>query len=140
MESVLKNLRPAVVIADSGVCEGIFTSYASALDWARQHGMNVSNVRGDVPFVDVQWPQYFKPIESFAPIVATFTDEQRADIAKMDRLEQGILNVSLDILRGPAQAKRNFPEGESRQEFENDRMGQTGYDNAQKMFGKKEKS
>jgi hypothetical protein len=34
----------------------------------------------------------------------------------------------------------SFLEGESREEFERDRMGQTGEDNARKMFGDKEKS
>jgi hypothetical protein len=35
---------------------------------------------------------------------------------------------------------RKVLEGESREEFERDRMGQTGEDNARKMFGEKEKS
>jgi hypothetical protein len=35
---------------------------------------------------------------------------------------------------------RQVLEGESREEFERDRMGQTGEDNARKMFGDKEKS
>lgn len=226
MENIkMEDLRPAVVIADSGVCEGIFTSYASALGWANQHGMNVSNVRGDVPFIDVQWPKYFKPI------VARFTPEEVANIQQMQRIEQGVINASLDILKGPptrketivfmpdeiqtaldrnlasglrqladaieagqidgkcidcngngftggndlrahlmlridlaapirqtlpnpfltvdalnekpqpdeAYANQTFLEGESREEFERDRMGQTGEDNARKMFGEKEK-
>lgn len=39
-----------------------------------------------------------------------------------------------------APVRQTFPEGESREEFERDRMGQTGADNARKMFGEKEKS
>jgi hypothetical protein len=39
-----------------------------------------------------------------------------------------------------APIRQTFPEGESREEFERDRMGQTGEDNARKMFGDKDKS
>lgn len=210
----IQELRPAVVIADSGVCEGIFTSYEAALVWATQHGMGVSNVRGGVPFIDVQWPQYGVGL-------SRETIDALGELEKMRQIERGITEATLDIqafpmrrreiviftpdeiqaamdknlasgLRQLAEAieagtidgrcidcqgngftgpkvdarahlmlridlaapilqtmnlggygihtvKDAPPEGESREEFERDRMGQTGYDNARKMFGEKEK-
>lgn len=52
---LLEGLRPAVVTSDAGVIEGIFTSYYAALAWAESHGMGIANVRGGVPFHNVQF-------------------------------------------------------------------------------------
>lgn len=57
---------------------------------------------------------------------------RKAQIAEMKRIEQGITNAVLDYTRLPLHPLG----GESREEFERDRMGQTGADNAKKMFGK----
>lgn len=90
----IEDLRPAVVIADSGVCEGIFMSYEAALGWANQHGMGISNVRGGVPFIDVQWPQYGVGL-SHEAINAL------GELEKMRQIERGITEATLDILTFP---------------------------------------
>lgn len=62
---------------------------------------------------------------------------RKAQIAEMKRIEQGITNAVLDYTRLPLHPPgMPLEEGESREEFERDRMGQTGADNAKKMFGK----
>lgn len=151
-----------------------------------------------------------RKIEKNPPIVARFTPGDAAELQKMKRIDQGVLNATLDILALPlrpatrstevivftpdeiqaalaknlarglrqlaeaieagmiegkcldckghgfgpkhddrahvmlridltAAIRQTFLEGESREEFERDRMGQTGEDNARKMFGEKEK-
>jgi hypothetical protein len=55
--------------------------------------------------------------------------------AKGDERAHVMLRIDL-----AAPIRQTFLEGESREEFERDRMGQTGEDNARKMFGEKEKS
>lgn len=55
-KDVVSYMQPAVVTSDAGVVEGIFTSYESAIEWAKKHRMNESNVRGGAPFHDIQFP------------------------------------------------------------------------------------
>jgi len=70
-------------------------------------------------------------------------DERAHVILRIDLAAPIRQNVftTVDVLNEvptPDEAYMNqtFPEGESREEFERDRMGQTGEDNARKMFGK----
>jgi hypothetical protein len=40
-----RELKITVVTSDAGVVEGLFTTYEDALCWARQHRMDIPNLR-----------------------------------------------------------------------------------------------